>query len=143
MINNKVVTTHPLDIGNVPTFNLNTISITNNKIMTSNLLATNNDILDEKICTHKVLIVNNMCQSSDNGIKIIKFIASSLPKFDSIAPKILHLNDVIIDFALNNDFLPVELQKQIVLLSIKFAINGDEMGSKFLHFFYDLVESCL
>lgn len=101
-----------------------------------------NDV-SQKICPHKNMIIDNICQSPDNGIKIIKFIAGSLPKLDSIAPKILHMNDMIIDFALNNNFLPIEIKKKLVLLSINFAINGDEMGSKFLKFFYDLVENCL
>ena len=89
------------------------------------------------------MIIDNICQTQDNGIKVIKFIASSLPKLDSIAPQILHMNDIIIDYALNNEFLPIEIKKKIVLISINFAINGDEMGSKFLKFSYDLVESCL
>lgn len=118
-----------------------------NKIKATSYLLSSNDFYVNndapKICHHKSMIIDNICQSPDNGIKVIKFIAGSLPKLDSIAPKILHVNDIIIDFALNNNFLPIEIKKKLVLLSINFAINGDEMGSKFLKFFYDLVENCL
>ena len=122
------------------------ISLDNHIKETAYLISTKDiDVNDlgQKVCHHKNLIIDNICQSPDNGIKVIKFIAGSLPKLDSIAPKILHMNDMIIDFALNNNFLPIEVQKKLVLLSINFAINGDEIGSKFLKFFYDLVENCL
>ena len=122
-------------------------TIINNQEITNSYLLAIKDIdvnnVNEKICHHKNIIIDNICQSPDNGIKIIKLIANSLPKLDSIAPKILHFNDMMIDFSLNNDFLPIEIKKKIVLLSINIAINGDEMGSKFLKFFYDLVENCL
>ena len=117
-------------------------SILNNH-MILNDKKTDINIVNEKICHHKNIMIDNICHDPDNGAKIIKIIASSLPKFDSIAPKILHFNDMMIDFALNNDFLSIEIKKKIVLFSINIAINGDEMGSKFLKFFYELVESCL
>ena len=122
-------------------------SFVDNQIKTTSYLLSSKDInindVGEKICHHKNLIIDNICQTSDKGINIIKFIAGSLPQLDSIAPKILHFNDMMIAFALNNDFLPIEIKKKIVLISINIAINGDEMGSRFLKFFYDLVENCL
>ncbi len=107
---------------------------------TSDLLANNNFDLEQKKID---FITNNICKDRESGINLIKLISKKLPEFDSIAPKVLHLNDQIIDFALNTDVLPTFIQKKIVLFSINFAIWGDEMGSQFLKFYYDLVHHCL
>ncbi len=88
-------------------------------------------------------IVDCLCSDQQKGVDIVKSISSLLPKLDSIAPQILHANDQIIDFTLNSNWLPSNLQKQIVLNSIKFSQFGDNMGSHFLQMYYDLVDKCL
>ena len=88
-------------------------------------------------------IVDCLCSDQEKGIEVIKSISSLLPKLDSIAPQILHANDQIIDFTLNSNWIPPNLQKQIVLHSIKFSQFGDNMGSHFLQMYYDLVDKCL
>lgn len=88
-------------------------------------------------------LVDCLCSDSDKGIQVVKSISSLLPKLDCIAPQILHANDQIIDAALNSDWLPADLQKRIVLNSIKFSQFGDNVGSYFLQMYYDLVDKCL
>ena len=88
-------------------------------------------------------LVDCLCSDSDKGIQVVKSISSLLPKLDCIAPQILHANDQIIDMALNSDWLPADLQKKIVLNSIKFSQFGDNVGSYFLQMYYDLVDKCL
>ena len=67
-------------------------------------------------------IVDCLCSDQQKGVDIVKSISSLLPKLDSIAPQILHANDQIIDFTLNSNWIPSNLQKQMVLNSIKFRI---------------------
>ena len=88
-------------------------------------------------------IVECLCSDQEKGIHVVKSISSLLPKLDSIAPQILHANDQIIDATLNSNWLPGDLQKKIVLNSIKFSQFGDNMGSYFLQMYYDLVDKCL
>lgn len=88
-------------------------------------------------------LVDCLCSDTDKGIQVVKSISSLLPKLDCIAPQILHANDQIIDTALNSDWLPADLQKKIVLNSIKFSQFGDNVGSYFLQMYYDLVDKCL
>lgn len=88
-------------------------------------------------------IVDCLCSDSEKGIEVVKTISSLLPKLDCIAPQILHANDQIIDATLNSNWLPGDLQKKIVLNSIKFSQFGDNMGSYFLQMYYDLVDKCL
>ena len=88
-------------------------------------------------------LVDCLCSDQEKGIQVVKTISSLLPKLDSIAPQILHANDQIIDCTLNSNWLPADLQKKIVLNSIKFSQFGDNMGSNFLQMYYDLVDKCL
>ena len=88
-------------------------------------------------------LVDCVCSNPDKGIQVVKTISSLLPKLDSIAPQILHANDQIIDCTLNSEWIPDDLQKKIVLNSIKFSQFGDNMGSYFLDMYYNLVDKCL
>ena len=88
-------------------------------------------------------IIECLCSDTEKGIQVVKSISSLLPKLDSIAPQILHANDKIIDFTLNCDWITDELQKKIVLNSIRFSQFGDNMGSYFLQMYYELVDRCL
>ena len=88
-------------------------------------------------------LIDCVCSNPDKGIQVVKTISSLLPKLDSIAPQILHVNDQIIDCTLNSEWIPDDLQKKIVLNSIKFSQFGDNMGSYFLDMYYNLVDKCL
>lgn len=77
------------------------------------------------------------------GNEIVKFVSSALPEVDQIGHQILHANNVYINNILNNDKIPHEIQKDLILLSIKLAQYGDDMGSHLLQWYYNLVEKCL
>lgn len=77
------------------------------------------------------------------GNEVVKLISAGLPNVDSIGHKILHANDVYINSILNNNQIPHEVQKMLILSSIKLAQYGDDMGSKLLTFYYNLVDYCL
>ena len=77
------------------------------------------------------------------GNEVVKIISEGLPKVDSIGHKILHANNVYINSILNNDNIPHEVQKMLILYSIKLAQYGDDMGSKLLSLYYNLVDYCL
>lgn len=124
---------------NLPNLDLHVNSFSNN-FETTNLIASTKFDIDQKKID---FITNHICKDKESGINLIKLISKKLPDFDSIAPKVLHLNDQIIDFALNSNIFPTLIQKKIVLFSINFAIWGDEMGSQFLKFYYNLVHHCL
>ncbi len=73
---------------------------------------------------------------------LVKSITGFLTKVDSFGGYVLHSNDVIINCILNNDLLPLEQKKDIILFFIKLSQYGDSTGSHILQFYYDLV-SCL
>ena len=77
------------------------------------------------------------------GNEVVKIISAGLPNVDSIGHRILHANDVYINSILNNDNIPHEVQKMLILSSIKLAQYGDDMGSKLLTLYYNLVDYCL
>ena len=55
----------------------------------------------------------------------------------------MHANDLFINSMLNNPVLDHETQKSIILMSIKLAQYGDEMGGKLLDTYYNIVDYCL
>lgn len=78
----------------------------------------------------------------DHGEKIVKSITEFLPTADAIAPHVLHANEFMINILLNNDSIPIEIKKQLILNVIKISLFGDSVGSSMLHMYYDLV-NCL
>jgi len=81
--------------------------------------------------------------SHKTGNEVVKLISAGLPRVDSIGHRILHANDIYINNILNNPNIPHDLQKTLILTSIKLAQYGDDMGSKLLTLYYDLVDYCL
>lgn len=77
------------------------------------------------------------------GKEIVLQISSMLPNFDTIGHDILRANHDFINNVLNNDVLPHDMKKDIILGSIKLAQHGDDMGSFILQQYYNIVDACL
>ena len=77
------------------------------------------------------------------GKETVKFVSSALPHVDSIGHQILHANNIYINNILTNPNIPHDIQKMLILASIKLAQYGDDMGSELLKMYYNLVENCL
>lgn len=77
------------------------------------------------------------------GKLIVEKISAFLPRVDTIGHDVLHANNEFIDYILNDTNLSEIMKKKIVLMSIQLAIMGDNMGSTFLHLYYDIVDKCL
>ena len=78
----------------------------------------------------------------EHGEKIVKSITEFLPTADGIAPHVLHANEFMINILINNDSIPIDIKKQLILNVIKISLFGDSIGSSMLHMYYDLV-NCL
>ena len=91
-----------------------------------------------KKITDTIEIVNH-----NVGKESVKFISSTLPHVDSIGHQILHANNIYINNVLNNPNIPHDIQKMLILASIKLAQYGDDMGSELLKLYYNIVDSCL
>lgn len=74
------------------------------------------------------------------GKKIVLEISSLLPKVDTIGHDILHANNQFIADVLANEQFSHEFKKHIILLSIKMAQYGDDLGSFFLQQYYNIVD---
>ena len=79
----------------------------------------------------------------ETGKNIVLSVSSALPKFDSVGHNILSANHDFIQDILNNEHLNHETKKTFILLSIKLAQYGDDMGSHILQQYYNIVESSL
>ena len=77
------------------------------------------------------------------GNEAVKMISAGLPHVDSIGHNILHANNEFISDVLNNHMLSPQLQKSIILASIKLAQMGDDMGSHMLQWYYNIVDYSL
>ena len=74
---------------------------------------------------------------------IVKSLSNTLPQFDSISHIVLNTNSKIIAHALENDFIPDQLKKDIILLTIKMTQEGDNMGGQILELYYNIVNHIL
>tara|TARA_Y100001937_G_C7041152_1_gene294656 strand:- start:20 stop:376 length:357 start_codon:yes stop_codon:yes gene_type:complete len=74
------------------------------------------------------------------GKKVVLQISSVLPKVDTIGHDILHANNQFVANVLSNDSMSHEFKKTIILLSIKLAQYGDDLGSFFLQQYYNIVD---
>lgn len=109
----------------------------------------NNKIYEPK---YPIYMNNNICPEylekftklldQEQSELVVKGITGFLTKVDSFGGYVLHSNDVIINCILNNDLLPLEQKKDIILFFIKLSQYGDSTGSHILQFYHDLV-SCL
>ena len=100
-----------------------------------------------------VIKLDNPCQLFDKLLTpelkessskiIVKSLSNTLPQFDSISHIVLNTNSKIIAHALENDFLPDQLKKDIILLTIKMTQEGDNMGGQILELYYNIVNHIL
>ena len=74
---------------------------------------------------------------------IVHSTSAYLSQVDSVGHHVLKHNAEMISFVLENDKIPEELRKKIILESIKFAQRGDNMGSHILESYYSLVNALL
>jgi hypothetical protein len=77
------------------------------------------------------------------GYMMVKLISSILPHVDSIGHKVLHMDDVIINYFINLDILSPELKKDIILNIIRISQHGDNFGGQMLQLYYDIVNKLM
>ena len=77
------------------------------------------------------------------GKNFVISLSSLLPKVDRIGHDWLQTNNKFIVDVLSYQNVPDDVKKQIILLSIKLAQYGDDLGSVFLQKYYDLVDQFL
>jgi glucose-6-phosphate isomerase len=132
-------------------FLVNGFQFNSNIINNVNILKQNKKIymINQNEITNKV--VNSCPEYLDKFTKLldqeqseslVKGVTGFLTKVDGFGGYVLHSNDVLINCILNNDFLPLENKKDIILFFIKLSQYGDSTGSHILQFYHDLV-SCL
>tara|TARA_A100001015_G_scaffold321633_1_gene453591 strand:+ start:5308 stop:5826 length:519 start_codon:yes stop_codon:yes gene_type:complete len=114
----------------------------NKKFFEPNMFSTIHS-LTEKNPIYPRIVHNIEILNQNMGKETVKLISSALPNVDSIGHQILHANNIYINDILNNPKIPHELQKELILVSIKLAQYGDDMGSNLLQLYYDIVEKCL
>ena len=78
------------------------------------------------------------------GCMIVRFISSFLPHADGIGHKVLHANNEFVNYIMNLDEKKVshKTKGRIIMLSISIAQWGDNVGSKILQMYYDIVNKC-
>jgi hypothetical protein len=80
--------------------------------------------------------------NQEQGEFIIKKISSIFPQVDSISHIVLHNSDILINCILNNNHIPIDIKKNMVLAIVHFIQFGDASGGVILNFYNDLV-NCL
>tara|TARA_B100000902_G_scaffold399948_1_gene473891 strand:- start:5709 stop:6140 length:432 start_codon:yes stop_codon:yes gene_type:complete len=117
----------------------------NNKIIKHKSIINYNSIhtcnMNNNICPEYLHKFTNLLDQEQSEI-IVKSVTGFLTKVDGFGGYVLHSNDVIINYILNNDLLSLEQKKDIILFFIKLSQYGDSMGSHILQFYHDLV-NCL
>ena len=74
---------------------------------------------------------------------IVKSTSSMLPQADAIAHHVLSANKYIIDNLLDNNCIPTEYKKPIILFFIELAQAGDSTGSHILSLYHEIVNRVL
>lgn len=75
------------------------------------------------------------------GYAVVKIVSSILPHVDTIGHRVLHMDDVVINYFINLDNLSPELKKHIILSIIQISQNGDHFGAQMLQLYYDIVNA--
>lgn len=118
-------------------------SFVNNKIIKPKNNVNSNKILNmnHDICPQYLDKFTKLLDQEQSDL-VVKGITGFLTKVDGFGGYVLHSNDIIINCILNNNLLPLEQKKDIILFFIKLSQYGDSSGSHILQFYHDLV-NCL
>lgn len=74
---------------------------------------------------------------------MIKSMSDTLPQFDSISHIVLNTNSRLITYVLEDELIPPQIKKDIILLTIKMTQEGDNMGGQILELYYNIVDKIL
>ena len=74
---------------------------------------------------------------------IVKSTSGLLPQADSIAHHVLNTNKMVIDNLLDNNYIPSEYKKPVILFFIELAQAGDSTGSYILSLYHEIVDRVL
>ena len=117
----------------------------NNKIIKHKSIINYNSIytcnMNNNICPEYLHKFTNLLDQEQSEI-IVKGVTGFLTKVDGFGGYVLHTNDVLINCILNNNLIPLEQKKSIILFLIQVSQYGDSTGSHILQFYHDLV-NCL
>jgi len=107
-----------------------------------------NNIVNINNRRNNQLIIQNKCDilekilgsefAETNSKIIVQTLSNTLPQFDSISHIVLNTNSNFISYVLNDEFIPPQIKKDIILLTIKMTQEGDNMGGQILEIFYKL-----
>jgi hypothetical protein len=112
-----------------------------------------NNIVNIKNRRNNQLIIQNKCDllekilgsefAETNSKIIVQSLSNTLPQFDSISHIVLNTNSKLISYVLNDEFIPPQIKKDIILLTIKMTQEGDNMGGQILELYYNIVNHIL
>lgn len=124
-------------------FNINEINGFSKTIpnIKQNIISKNNLQMSSNICPEYLSKFTSFLDQ-EKSEAIVKGTTSFLTKVDGVGGYILHTNDIIINFLLNNELLNIDIKKKLILQLIEFSQVGDATGHQILQFYHDLV-SCL
>lgn len=99
------------------------------------------------------LLIQNKCDilekilgsefTQANSKIIVQSLSNTLPQYDSISHIVLNTNSRLISYVLNDEFIPPQIKKDIILLTIKITQEGDNMGGQILELYYNIVNHIL
>lgn len=99
------------------------------------------------------LLIQNKCDilekilgsefTQANSKIIVQSLSNTLPQFDSISHIVLNTNSKLISYVLNDELIPPQIKKDIILLTIKMTQEGDNMGGQILELYYNIVNHIL
>ena len=90
------------------------------------------------------LLVNNKLLIQDQiTLPIINHITNFVPNIDSIGHKVVLLDKNLIINLIDNEMIPIEFKKEIILTIIKLTQQGDNFGSIVLENYYKLMDFVL
>jgi len=102
----------------------------------------NNQLLIQNKCDILEKILGSEFTQANSKI-IVQSLSNTLPQFDSISHIVLNTNSKLISYVLNDEFIPPQIKKDIILLTIKMTQEGDNMGGHILELYYNIVNHIL
>lgn len=102
----------------------------------------NNQLLIQNKCDILEKILGSEFTQANSKV-IVQSLSNTLPQFDSISHIVLNTNSKLISYVLNDEFIPPQIKKDIILLTIKMTQEGDNMGGQILELYYNIVNHIL